>query len=110
MDLRLLKNRGKYANKIHADDTGVVLPGFDPAQLLFNDLQVCVHFLATFLTHVVYFSVYMGTRLSFFMTLSAETDLEEYGILRQKTPAHSECLGGSRVFLSERYTSQLNYF
>ena len=80
MDLRLLKNRGKYANKIHADDTGVALPGFDPAQLLFDDLQVCVHFLAMFLTHV-YFSVFMRTRLSSFMTLSVEINLEGYGIL-----------------------------
>jgi len=39
----LLMKRGKYANKTKADENGVVamiMPGFDPAQLLFNDLQV----------------------------------------------------------------------
>ena len=37
----LLKRGGMYANKFHDDakDTAV-LPGFDPARLLFDDLQV----------------------------------------------------------------------
>lgn len=42
VDNNLLLKRGKYANKVNEKDTVVVLPGFDPARLLFNDLQVCV--------------------------------------------------------------------
>ena len=39
-DNNLLLKRGKYANKFHEKDMAV-LPGFDPARLLFDDLQVC---------------------------------------------------------------------
>ena len=41
-DNSLLLKRGIYANKFHEkDNMAVVLPGFDPARLLFDDLQVC---------------------------------------------------------------------
>ena len=36
----LLKRKGKYANLTSSQDP--VRPGFDPVQLLFQDLQVCV--------------------------------------------------------------------
>ena len=50
----LLKHRGgTYANKFHDEkDTGV-LPGFDPARLLFDDLQVCCNFLAFFISLIL---------------------------------------------------------
>ncbi|KAF9475207.1 Nrap protein [Pholiota conissans] len=38
-DTTLLTKRGKYANKTQGDETVGLMPGFDPAQLLFNDLQ-----------------------------------------------------------------------
>jgi len=37
-DNNSLLKRGKYANKFHEKDMAV-LPGFDPARLLFDDLQ-----------------------------------------------------------------------
>ena len=39
-DATLLTKRGKYANKTQGDETVGLMPGFDPAQLLFNDLRV----------------------------------------------------------------------
>ena len=39
-DNNLLLKRGIYANKFLDKGDMVVLPGFDPAQLLFDDLQV----------------------------------------------------------------------
>jgi len=41
VDNNLLLKRGKYANKPNQNDMAV-LPGFDPARLLFDDLQVGV--------------------------------------------------------------------
>ncbi|KAF9552839.1 Nrap protein [Agrocybe pediades] len=38
-DESLLEKRGKYANRTQEDDSAVVLPGFDPAQMFFSDLQ-----------------------------------------------------------------------
>ena len=40
VDQDLLTRRGKYANKTLQDDAVKVLPGFDPAQLFVDDLQV----------------------------------------------------------------------
>ena len=40
-DANLLSKRGKYANKLGNENDKVVLAGFDPARLLFDDLQVC---------------------------------------------------------------------
>ena len=39
-DLNLLTKRTKYVNKDPQDESASVLPGYDPAQLLFSDLQV----------------------------------------------------------------------
>ena len=39
VDQKLLMKQGKYANKADKNDV-VIMPGFDPAQLLFSDLQV----------------------------------------------------------------------
>ena len=47
LDNNRLSKRGKYANKLNEKDT-TVLPGFDPARLLFDDLQVCVNSLLLF--------------------------------------------------------------
>ena len=41
-DNNLLLKRGKYANKLNEKEIPV-LPEFDPAWLLFDDLQVCVN-------------------------------------------------------------------
>jgi U3 small nucleolar RNA-associated protein 22 len=42
-DNNLFLKRGVYANIFHEKkDMAAVLPGFDPARLLFDDLQVCI--------------------------------------------------------------------
>ena len=44
-DNNLLSSKRGYANKFHEKkDMVAVLPGFDPARLFFDDLQVCVFF------------------------------------------------------------------
>ena len=64
----LLKRGGMYANKFHDDakDTAV-LPGFDPARLLFDDLQVCCNFLAFFISLILVISEYMKIHSRSFM-------------------------------------------
>ncbi|KAF8996020.1 Nrap protein [Cyathus striatus] len=39
VDPKLLSRQGKYANLAASDDDATARPGFDPARLLFNDLQ-----------------------------------------------------------------------
>jgi U3 small nucleolar RNA-associated protein 22 len=39
-DRDMLARRGKYANKLLDGQGASVRPGFDPASMLFNDLQV----------------------------------------------------------------------
>ena len=40
VDTKILSQRGKYANITREDQDATVRPGFDPARLLFKDLQV----------------------------------------------------------------------
>lgn len=40
VDADLLARRGKYANKTQEDEAVKPLPGFDPARMYSNDLQV----------------------------------------------------------------------
>jgi len=40
VDTNILSRRGKYANMTREDHDTIVRPGFDPARLLFKDLQV----------------------------------------------------------------------
>ncbi|KAF8965448.1 Nrap protein [Flammula alnicola] len=40
VDLSLLTRRSKYANKAQEQEAVKILPGFDPARLFFNDLQL----------------------------------------------------------------------
>lgn len=47
-DHSFLSKQGKYANKQQWEVNADVLPGFDPARLLFSDLQVCLFLLPTF--------------------------------------------------------------
>lgn len=71
-DDNLLLKRGIYANKFHDEKDLAVLPGFDPARLLFDDLQVCF-FLVISLSLVLVnsfscvFSEYMQIRSRSFM-------------------------------------------
>ena len=47
-DQSFLSQQGKYANQQQWEVNADVLPGFDPARLLFSDLQVCLLLLPTF--------------------------------------------------------------
>lgn len=49
VDASLLERHSKYANKTGVGENVSILPGFDPAELLVQDLQVCVTSLYTFL-------------------------------------------------------------
>ena len=44
VDENLLFKRLKFANQVGVNESLSILPGFDPAQLLLRDLQVCVRF------------------------------------------------------------------
>ena len=41
LDIKHLDEQKKYANNKQLDKNVVVLPGFDPARSLFDDLKVC---------------------------------------------------------------------
>jgi len=60
-DAELLTKRGKYSNRTQDDDSVSVLPGFDPAQMFFKDLQVYIELSIAFLCNNHLFSVYMPT-------------------------------------------------
>ena len=47
-DHNLLSKQGKYANQKQWEVNADVFPGFDPARLLFSDLQVCLFLLPPF--------------------------------------------------------------
>ena len=48
VDHSFLSKQGKYANQQPWEVNADALPGFDPARLLFSDLQVCVFLFPTF--------------------------------------------------------------
>ena len=77
VDPNLLVIQGKYANQT---EKPLILPGFDPAQLLLRDLQVCVGFLVVSLFLSISTSASTRRPSRFFMILLGEINLAGYGI------------------------------
>ena len=76
VDTNILSRRGKYANMTREDQDATVRPGFDPARLLFKDLQVCIIVVCSewFLRMLTFaLSGYTHILSRFSMTRSVET-------------------------------------
>ena len=72
VDHSFYSKQGKYANQQQWEVNADVLPGFDPARLLFSDLQVCVFLFPTFLLSNVSKRIYADTFKIFFDTYGGD--------------------------------------
>lgn len=91
-----LASGGRYANLPQEDSPTLPRPGFDPARLLYDDLQVSLSSLCRSCNSSP-FSVYMPTRLKFSAIHLAGTGSVPYGTRLSSSLGHSGSGEGFRV-------------